>query len=191
MPSNTFFPRPDQSSPWSFSLAFGVLLLYLVAIPCAVQGVVYFFEDRFPVFEETDDENAEPPIVAMESTSPDSAAANPEEESTLAPEQVAMQHPLARLLIRSRATPYFRLVVALFFIAVVCLAPLAEEFVFRVVLQGTTQSLLQVDAPLPRPDAQTSALPSAEISLRSVPPPISPAWVSCRRKGIQSMWALL
>ena len=177
MKSNTNFPRQGQSVPWSLSLAFGVFLLYLVVIPCFVRGVVFFFEDRFPVFEETTDgeiinqapalkdqngENAQ--VADDEQGVGDAGTTGQDEQSSLTPDQVAKQHPLARLLIRSRTTPYFQLVAGLFFMAVVCFAPLAEEFVFRVVLQGTVQNILEVDAPLPNPDSRTTALPSAEIS---------------------------
>ena len=50
--------------------------------------------------------------------------------------KIATQHPMSRLRIRSYKTSYFNLVVALFFISVVLVAPVLEEFVFRVVIQG-------------------------------------------------------
>lgn len=85
-------------------------------------------------------------------------------DSVFDPENIATQHPLARLLIRSYFTPYFKIVVVLFFLAVVCFAPLAEEFVFRVVIQGATENALDVTVAPPNPDAPTAPIQSVELT---------------------------
>ena len=157
------FLRLDRQVPWSLGLAFSIFLLYLIVFPFTAESVVYLFEERLPVFEEppvaVDFQNAE-----KESSSDDATENGPETDSVFQPDQVAMQHPLARLLIRSYSTPYFALVVALFFITVVCAAPLTEEFVFRVVLQGTSQDLLGVDEKQPDPDNPSTPLSTLELS---------------------------
>ncbi len=51
-------------------------------------------------------------------------------------EDISKLHPLARMLVRASKTKYFPFITIVFFIAVVVVAPIVEEFVFRVTLQG-------------------------------------------------------
>ncbi|MBR5243759.1 MAG: CPBP family intramembrane metalloprotease [Thermoguttaceae bacterium] len=74
---------------------------------------------------------------------------------------LATQHPLARLLIRSRSTPWaFETLLLCFFVAVIA-APFAEEFLFRVLLQGTFENYA-LEAVLPPPG--TPRRPFADAS---------------------------
>ena len=169
MALNSVFPQLKRTQSLSLGLAFAVLVLFLVVAPILSEGVVFLAADSFPKFEE---EAAVDNREKIQTTSPSddsetfavSSETSQEDDSIFNPDQVAKQHPLARLLIRSRATPYFGIVVVLFFLTVVGLAPLAEEFVFRAVLQGTTQQILGVDTPIPDPSAPVVSISSAELS---------------------------
>ena len=171
---NSALPRLKRTPSLSLGLAFASLVLFLIVAPMLAEGVLFFLEDSFPKFEEetiaVDQESSQTTSPSADDLKtlvepPDeSSKTSQENDSIFAPDQVAKQHPLARLLIRSRATPYFGLVVGLFFMTVVCLAPLAEEFVFRAVLQGTTQQILDVDTPIPDPNAPTVPISSSELS---------------------------
>lgn len=86
-----------------------------------------------------------------------------DDDSIFSPRKIATQHPMARLLIRSYHTPNFSIVVLLFFVSVVFLAPLAEELIFRVVIQGTTEKLFRTKKEAPDPDAPEASCPSAAL----------------------------
>ena len=174
MVPNSAFPQLRRAPSLSLGLAFAILILFLIAAPFLAEGAVFFLEGCFPKFEDDSvvvDQDKDQTISSSEANSEtlSEGTAEPlessqEDDSIFSPKEVAKQHPLARLLIRSRATPYFGLVVALFFLTVVCLAPLSEEFVFRAVLQGTTQQILGVDEPIPDPDVPSVPISSAELS---------------------------
>lgn len=172
---NNYYPLQERTPSLSLGLGFVILTLFLIVSPFIAGGVVYFLADSFPKFEEEtvvvdQDENqaTSAPDVVLETLAEkdcdDSPETSPDDDSIFAPDQVAKQHPLARLLIRSRATPYFGIVAALFFLTVACLAPLAEEFVFRAVLQGTTRQIFDVDKPIPNPGAPDVPISSSELS---------------------------
>ena len=79
--------------------------------------------------------------------------------------KLATQHPLARLLIRSRSTPWaFETLLLCFFVAVIA-APFAEEFLFRVLFQGTLENYA-LQAILPPPGAPRRPFADAESTAK-------------------------
>ncbi len=54
---------------------------------------------------------------------------------------LATQHPFARMLLRAKGKPYFWIAFILFTLSVVIIAPIVEELIFRVVLQGAFEKL--------------------------------------------------
>ncbi|MBQ8286847.1 MAG: CPBP family intramembrane metalloprotease [Thermoguttaceae bacterium] len=108
------------------------------------------------------DEQANPGVRADEQTNTGPNVDAPDAKN------LATQHPLARLLIRSRSTPWaFETLLLCFFVAVIA-APFAEEFLFRVLFQGTLENYaLQAILPPPgaprRPfvDAESTAKPAS------------------------------
>lgn len=113
----------------TLEVAFVVFILYFLAAPVFSFWLVAPVEKYFPPLDE---------YSAASRKSDD-------QESIFNPEKIATQHPMARLLIRSYSTPYFGAVVLVFFLTVACMAPLAEEFVFRSTLQGAFERVLGVD----------------------------------------------
>ena len=62
-------------------------------------------------------------------------------------DDLSTYHPVARMLVRSQNTKKFPIVFFVFFLSVVILAPLTEELIFRVLLQGAFQKSSQLSDP--------------------------------------------
>lgn len=162
---------PKRLVPWSVGAAFGVFVCGAILFPLvAANAISRLPKSWFPDF-------ASVPAVAA-SAETDAATEAPEAAETDQEENLATQHPLARLLIRSRSTPWaFETLLLCFFVAVIA-APFAEEFLFRVLLQGTFENhALQAILPPPgtprRPFADANAEPSA-ASETALSAPLSP-----------------
>lgn len=56
-------------------------------------------------------------------------------------EELATQHLVARMLVRAKSHPHFIIVLCIFILTVVISAPVAEELIFRVVIQGAFERL--------------------------------------------------
>lgn len=171
---------PKRLVPWSVGAAFGVFVCGAILFPLVAANAISFLpKSWFPDF-------ASVPAVAA-SFAPDadaSAAPKTDETASAATESaetereknLATQHPLARLLIRSRSTPWaFETLLLCFFVAVIA-APFAEEFLFRVLLQGTFENYaLQAILPPPgtprRPFADAETADASEIAPSA---PLSP-----------------
>lgn len=54
---------------------------------------------------------------------------------------LSTQHPVARMLIRAKEHSYFPLIFTFFIISVLIAAPITEEFIFRVIIQGGFERL--------------------------------------------------
>lgn len=164
---------PKRLVPWSVGAAFGVFVCGAILFPLlAVNAISFLPKSCFPDFASVPaavatDELADPADVAPENAETDE-------------ENLATQHPLARLLIRSRSTPWaFETFLLCFFVAVIA-APFAEEFLFRVLLQGTFENYA-LQAVLPPPgtprrlfaDAESTA-PSDDAPENALAVPLSP-----------------
>lgn len=149
---------PKRLVPWSVGTAFVVFVCGAILFPLlAVNAISLLPQSWFPDFAnvQLDDPNVLPELARD--------AAN---------RDLSTHHPLARLLLRSMATPWaFQTLLLCFFVAVIA-APFAEEFLFRVLFQGTLENYaLQAVLPPPgtprRPfaDAEpTEAPPTADLS---------------------------
>ena len=105
------------------------------------------------------DEQANPGVRADEQTNTGPNVDAPDAKN------LATQHPLARLLIRSRSTPWaFETLLLCFFVAVIA-APFAEEFLFRVLFQGTLENYA-LQAILPPPGAPRRPFVDAESTAK-------------------------
>ncbi len=153
---------PKRLVPWSVGAAFGVFVCGAILFPLfAVNAISFLPKSWFPDFASV------PVAVANDETAESDAAAT--KNAGTDEKNLATQHPLARLLIRSRSTPWaFETLLLCFFVAAVA-APFAEEFLFRVLFQGTLENYaLQAVLPLPgtprRPfaDAESTA-PSDDV----------------------------
>ena len=145
------FPyAPSKGVPWSLTTALSLLLFSILIAPYISSATLYLVKDYVaPNFQtvssaETD---ASDPHVSSETN--DAEKPEPEQgaeksENELTPKKISQQHQLARLLIRSYRTPAFAVVLIVFFVSVVFLAPITEEFLFRVVLQGAFEKQLEV-----------------------------------------------
>ena len=184
---------PKRLVPWSVGAAFAVFVCGAILFPLfAANAIAFLPQSWFPNFasvqsvaapvDAPDAEQANPaPNTAEQADSDPNAAeqANPgvraDEQTNTGPnvdapnaKNLATQHPLARLLIRSRSTPWaFETLLLCFFVAVIA-APFAEEFLFRVLFQGTLENYaLQAILPPPgaprRPfvDAESTAKPAS------------------------------
>ncbi|MBR5759578.1 MAG: CPBP family intramembrane metalloprotease [Thermoguttaceae bacterium] len=121
--------------PWGLDVAFAMLIVFSIISPAVCSTAIKkTCADFLPTFGE---ENA---AVATQEEEPAPAPTDPtgdaEEERDL-----STQHPVARMFIRAKNTPYFGLVFGVFVLSVVVVAPLTEELVFRVVLQGACERL--------------------------------------------------
>lgn len=116
---------PKRLVPWSVGTAFVVFVCGAVLFPLlAVNAISLLPPSWFPDFASV--QGADPSVVP--------------ELANAAERDLATQHPLARLLIRSSATPWaFKTLLLCFFVAVIA-APFAEEFLFRVLFQGTLEN---------------------------------------------------
>lgn len=62
------------------------------------------------------------------------------------PRKLGSEHPLTELLIRSRQTNQYFFIVCLCFLTAVIIAPITEEFVFRVVFQRSLEPLMPIQS---------------------------------------------
>ncbi len=150
---------PKRLVPWSVGAAFCVFVCGAILFPLlAVNAVSFLPKSWFPDFA-----SVQSVATPAESASADGA---PSTVQTDAERNLATQHPLARLLIRSRSTPWaFETLLLCFFVAVIA-APFAEEFLFRVLLQGTLENYA-LQAVLPPPG--TSRRPFADATTTAEP----------------------
>ncbi|MBP3557797.1 MAG: CPBP family intramembrane metalloprotease [Thermoguttaceae bacterium] len=153
---------PKRLVPWSVGAAFYVFVCGAILFPLfAVNAISFLPKSWFPDFA-----NVQTVAPPAESASDDDATKIDAEQLPSTAEtgekrNLATQHPLARLLIRSRSTPWaFETLLLCFFVAVVA-APFAEEFLFRVLLQGTFENYA-LQAVLPPPG--TPRRPFADAS---------------------------
>ena len=184
---------PRRHVPWGVGFAFAIFLLYAFVAPIVASGILYPCKKYFPNIEESvvavlpaeaEASVQDQPNVDEGSTDPDeptsessgSSAAVPDFDERGAPsksdagstrayddEKIAMQHTLARLLIRSYFSPHYALVALLFFVTVVFLAPLTEEFIFRVVFQGAAERAFDVSyQPLSTPEIPMAGIPLSD-----------------------------
>lgn len=187
---------PKRLVPWSVGAAFVVFVCGAILFPLlAVNAVSFLPKSWFPDFasvqavatpvEKTPDDAFEVAATAAtgEKNLPPNAENNDEKnlppnaenngEKNLPPnaenadeKNLATQHPLARLLIRSRSTPWaFETLLLCFFVAVIA-APFAEEFLFRALFQGTLENYA-LQAILPPPG--TSRRPFADANPTAEP----------------------
>lgn len=149
---------PKRLVPWSVGTAFVVFVCGAVLFPLvAANAISALPRNWFPDF-------ANVQTVATASAETD-APETVESDST---ENLATQHPLARLLIRSRSTPWaFETLLLCFFVAVIA-APFAEEFLFRVLLQGTFENYA-LQAILPPPGTPRRPFADANPDAADVP----------------------
>lgn len=154
---------PKRLVPWSVGAAFVVFVCGAILFPLlAVDAVSFLPKSWFPDFA-----SVQAVAPSAETASDDAIAIDAPSEPN-ADRNLATQHPLARLLIRSRSTPWaFETLLLCFFVAVIA-APFAEEFLFRVLLQGTfenyaLQAVLSPPGTSRRPfaDAGASAEPTS------------------------------
>ena len=68
-------------------------------------------------------------------------ADDPTAQNATKPANESTMHPVARLMLRARHSKYYWVVVALVFLSVVLIAPLTEEFIFRVLIQGYLEKI--------------------------------------------------
>ncbi len=129
--------------PWSVGTAFVVFVCGAVLFPLlAVNAISFLPKSWFPDFASV--QTAATSVASDVESDLAASAANDDEKN------LATQHPLARLLIRSRSTPWaFETLLLCFFVAVIA-APFAEEFLFRVLFQGTLENYA-LQAVLPPP----------------------------------------
>lgn len=144
---------PAQSAkrlvPWSVGTAFVVFVSGAVLFPLlAVNAISLLPQSWFPDFASV---RLDDPNVLSELA------------RDAADRDLSTHHPLARLLIRSTATPWaFKTLLLCFFVAVIA-APFAEEFLFRVLFQGTLENYA-LQAVLPPPGTPRRPFADAEPS---------------------------
>jgi membrane protease YdiL (CAAX protease family) len=164
---------PAQSAkrlvPWSVGAAFGVFLCGAVLFPLFAANAVSFLpKNWFPDFASVE-------VVAPNASdgAPDAPTDDATEKSETDKERnLATQHPLARLLIRSSSTPWTLETLFLCFFVAVIAAPFAEEFLFRVLLQGTFENYA-LQAVLPPPGTPRRPFADAEPFDASTPAALS------------------
>lgn len=143
--------------PWGLDVAFAMLIVFSIIFPAICSTTIKAtFADRLPTFGEE---------TASVATADDEAASEERDLST--------QHPVARMFIRAKNTPYFGLVFVVFVASVVVVAPLTEELVFRVVAQGACERLaFGRDRDGDDSEADRSRANLGKILLTIVPPAI-------------------
>lgn len=104
---------------------------------------------------------------AEESTEPEDAEAKDDADQR----DLSKQHPLARMLIRAKDTPYFGLVFFVFILSVVIVAPLVEELVFRVIIQGACERWAKGLLLNPDADSDHRSKPGWAVCLLTIVPP--------------------
>lgn len=159
---------PKRLVPWSVGAAFGVFVCGAILFPLfAANAVSLLPKSWFPDFASVEVVAPNASDAAPDAPNADNAT---ETAETAQERNLATQHPLARLLIRSRSTPWaFETLLLCFFVAVIA-APFAEEFLFRVLLQGTFENYA-LQAVLPPPG--TSRRPFADADSDSPAEPKS------------------
>ena len=147
---------PKRLVPWSVGTAFVVFVCGAVLFPLlAVNAISFLPKTWFPDFASV--QTVAPPIDvpsnADEATNATASSDAPAADATVGDKErnLATQHPLARLLIRSRSTPWALETLFLCFFVAVIAAPFTEEFLFRVLLQGTFENYA-LQAVLPPPE---------------------------------------
>ncbi len=142
--------------PWHAETAFAIFLcgafLFPVAALVGVRQLPKGWLPDFAAATETANAVATEPTKIPETTSGENEPTEP---------NLSTQHPMARLLIRARTTDWGTLVFFVCFFVVAVAAPFQEEFLYRVVVQGTLENVA-LNAVLPRPSAEFAAeTPSA------------------------------
>ncbi|MBQ6827238.1 MAG: hypothetical protein IJO46_04415, partial [Thermoguttaceae bacterium] len=124
---------PKRLVPWNVGTALVVFICCAFVLPLlAAKTIAALPKSCFPDFAsvQVDAEN--------------------EQANADGPNKLATQHPIVRLLARSRSTPWaFETFLLCFFVAVIA-APVAEEFLFRTLFQGTLENYA-LQAILPPP----------------------------------------
>ena len=169
-----------SSVPWGLDVALSLFIVYLIVAPAFIQflGKVSV-KDRFIPAQESAQtvENKETGDVPPEEGTPEPQTAettSPKDERDL-----STQHPVARMLVRAKGTPYFIPIILVFIAAVVVVAPATEELVFRVVLQGAFERAARIRFGEPNPDPDPADLespgasnrPNARVALAAIIPP--------------------
>ena len=169
-----------SSVPWGLDVALSLFIVYLIVAPAFIQflGKVSV-KDRFIPAQESAQtvENKETGDVPSEEGTPEpqtSETPSPKDERDL-----STQHPVARMLVRAKGTPYFIPIILVFIAAVVVVAPATEELVFRVVLQGAFERAARIRFGEPNPDPDPADLespgasnrPNARVALAAIIPP--------------------
>ena len=169
-----------SSVPWGLDVALSLFIVYLIVAPAFIQflGKVSV-KDRFIPAQESAQtvENKETGDVPPEEGTPE-----PQTEETPSPKDerdLSTQHPVARMLVRAKGTPYFIPIILVFIAAVVVVAPATEELVFRVVLQGAFERAARIRFGEPNPDPDpadaespgASNRPNARVALAAIIPP--------------------
>ncbi len=130
--------------PWGVDVAVILFLLYVVLLPTISLKITSLTVPSLnldAVSTSQSDQDVEISNSILE-TSKDDSNVSAQVETKNKNRSVATQHPMARLLIRSYGSSRFPLATFCFFLAVVCVAPLTEEFIFRVVLQGAFEKTI-------------------------------------------------
>ena len=169
-----------SSVPWGLDVALSLFIVYLIVAPAFIQflGKVSV-KDRFIPAQESAQtvENKETGDVPSEEGTPEpqtSETPSPKDERDL-----STQHPVARMLVRAKGTPYFIPIILVFIAAVVVVAPATEELVFRVVLQGAFERAARIRFGEPNADSDpadtespgASNRPNARVALAAIIPP--------------------
>ncbi|MBQ5366105.1 MAG: CPBP family intramembrane metalloprotease [Thermoguttaceae bacterium] len=169
-----------SSVPWGLDVALSLFIVYLIVAPAFIQflGKVSV-KDRFIPAQESAQtvENKETGDVPPEEGTPEPQTA--ETPSPKDDRDLSTQHPVARMLVRAKGTPYFIPIILVFIAAVVVVAPATEELVFRVVLQGAFERAARIRFGEPNPDPDpadaespgASNRPNARVALAAIIPP--------------------
>ena len=169
-----------SSVPWGLDVALSLFIVYLIVAPAFIQflGKVSV-KDRFIPAQESAQtvENKETGDVPPEEGTPEPQTA--ETPSPKDDRDLSTQHPVARMLVRAKGTPYFIPIILVFIAAVVVVAPATEELVFRVVLQGAFERAARIRFGEPNPDPDPTDLespgasnrPNARVALAAIIPP--------------------
>ena len=125
-----FPPRRQRTVPWGVSVIVPVLLIYVLMVSLSAWLVVQVFptSSTFPHDDNVAVEN-------MVDSEPDAVLIKP-----FSDEDLAKAHPLTILMQKSRRDP---MVILICFLMAVIVAPLTEEFLFRVVIQGGIEATLR------------------------------------------------
>ncbi len=137
---NVFHP----SVPWNVDVAVILFLIYAILFPTVSLKITALIVPRLNLdVVSTSVRNKESSNDGLETSKGNSDAYAQGEKKNIN-RSIATQHPMARLLIRTYGSSKFPLVMFCFFLAVVCIAPLTEEFIFRVVLQGAFEKFFSL-----------------------------------------------